>query len=441
MKWLKLFGVALGLGLLVAFLPEVLGPGPRADFAIGERLAGGALLVPLALIFVGGIATALTPCVYPLIPITVAVFGASKATSRRQSTALTLTYILGIAVTFTTMGVAAALTGKAFGSALGNVYVVVALALLLVVFAISMFGGFDFNLPSGLQTKLATVGKSGYSGALMMGLVAGLVAAPCTGPVLSGVLLHVATTQNISLGALLLFVYALGLGVPFFLIGALALKLPKAGAWMDLIKSLFGNALLAVAVIYIRDAFPLVREALSLRTVAYGAIIASVLVGLGVLAGALHRSFKVWPSDGLMKGVGVLLVVLGIALRPEAPLAEAKTAFGDWRTSEPVALADAAGSKRPLLIDFFADWCAACKELDRFVYTDPRFADEARRFVLARINGTDETPEIERLYKKYGIQGLPTVIFIDSDGKVHSELTVTGYLEPQEFSALMKKVK
>jgi thiol:disulfide interchange protein DsbD len=441
-KHLKLLFGALVVGVLVAVVPELIGPGPRADFGVGAKLATGALLVPLGLIFLGGLLTALTPCVYPLIPITISVFGAKQAESRGRAIALTSVYILGIAVMFTSLGVAAAKTGQAFGTVLSNPWVVTGLAVAFTVFAASMFGAFDFQLPTSVHTKLSSVGKAGFAGAFLMGLAAGIVAAPCTGPVLSGVLVHVAASQNVPLGAALLFTYALGLGVPFFLIGALSVSLPKSGAWMEAVKSVFGIALLALAAIYLRDAFPALRTLLSLRTVAYGALLAAGLASLGVLMGAVSRSFHQWPLDGVLKGAGVLLAVAGITLRAGAPLASPSLVpSADWLKSEAAAVAQAEAFRKPVLIDFFAEWCSACKELDRYVYTDPLFLEEARRFVLVKVDGTDETPEIEALYKKYKVDGLPTVILIDSGGKVHHELTIKGWLPPREFTHEMMKVK
>jgi thiol:disulfide interchange protein DsbD len=428
--------------VLVAFLPELLGPGPRIDFGVGQKLQAGALLIPLGLIFLGGLLTALTPCVYPLIPITVAVFGAKKSEGRGRSIGLTLVYILGIATMFTSLGVAAAMTGKAFGSVLGNPYVVTGIAAFFALFAAAMFGAWEFQLPGFLQQRLSGVGKAGFVGAFVMGLVAGVVAAPCTGPVLSGILVHVAATQNVPLGAALLFTYSLGLGLPFFLIGALSVSLPKSGAWMESVKSVFGIALLALAVVYLRDAFPAIRSVLTLKTVAYGALIAGGLAGAGVLLGAVHRSFGAWPVEGALKTLGVLLAVAGLTLRSGAPLAAPNLApQGEWLTSEEIALAKAQAFKKPVLIDFFAEWCTACKELDHYVYPDETFLREAQRFVLVKVDGTEETALIEALYKKYKVDGLPTVILIDSEGKVHHDLTIKGFLKPAAFVEIMQKVR
>ncbi len=440
MKYLKLLGGAAIAAALVALLPEVLGPGPAANFEVGADLASGALLGPLALIFLGGILTALTPCVYPLIPITVSVFGARKAESRAKAMALTFSYVLGIGVMFTVLGIAAALSGKAFGSALGNPWVVGGIAAMLGALAVSMFGAFELALPSGLATRLNMVGGAGYGGAFLMGLVAGIIAAPCTGPVLSGVLLHVATTQNVPVGAVLLFTYAMGIGVPFFLIGAFSVSLPKSGPWMEAVKSVFGIALLTLAISYLRDVFPAVRDTLLDLRFGSAMFAAAALVFAGVVIGAVHRSFHLWPMEGALKSFGVGLVVVGLLLRT-APSADAAHAELPWLTTEAAAIQQGTSEKKPVLLDFYADWCAACKELDQYVYPHKLFLEEGSRFVLAKIDGTTEPPEVEALYAKYKIQGLPTVIFIDSDGKVREDLTITGFMQPAEFVERMKKVQ
>jgi thiol:disulfide interchange protein DsbD len=345
---------------------------------------------------------------------------------------------------FTGLGVGAALSGKAFGSILGSPWVVAFLAVLLTAFAISMFGAFEMNLPPSLAARLNTVGGEGYGGAFLMGLVAGVVAAPCTGPVLSGVLLHVARTQDVPLGAGLLFTYALGIGLPFFLIGAFSLSLPKSGPWMDSVKSVFGIALLTLAVSYVRDALPVLKGLLSLQAVASGAVVAGLLVAVGIAIGAVHRSFHEWPREGASKALGVLVVVAGLVLRAGAPLGAPVSPAKElaWGASVEKALEEGALRARPVLIDFYADWCPACKELDQLVYPHPSFVKEAEegRFVLVKIDGTNEPPEVEALYKKYGIRGLPTVIFIDGKGGVRGDLTVTGFVEPADFVQRMRRI-
>src|SRR5215211_3289609 len=220
---LTLVGVAV-----VALLPELIPAGPSsAGLDASQFLATGQLALGAAVIFAGGLLTALTPCVYPLIPITVSVFGATRAGSRGRAVLLTSSYVLGMGLIFAVLGVAAARTGALFGSVLADPRFTIGLAIFLLVLASSMFGAFEIALPQGLAQRLSTVGGAGVLGAFLMGSVSGFIAAPCTGPVLTGLLAFVARSQSSLLGGALLFVYALGVGAPFFLLGAFTIRLPK----------------------------------------------------------------------------------------------------------------------------------------------------------------------------------------------------------------------
>ena len=221
-----------------------------------QALQGGSYLGALGLVFVAGLATSLTPCVYPMIAITVSVFGARQAESRGRAALLSTMFVLGIAALFTPLGVASALTGSAFGSALSSPWVVGSLAALFAVMALSMFGLFDIALPSALQNRLANAGGFGVRGAFVLGFVNGFIAAPCTGPVLAVLLTWVATTGNVAFGALALFVYAIGIGVLFWVVGTFAITLPKSGRWVEWTKSAFGIAMLALAFYYLRGILP-----------------------------------------------------------------------------------------------------------------------------------------------------------------------------------------
>src|SRR3954470_24515319 len=252
----KVLILALVTAVLVIAVPWLMPTGPNASLDASSYLASGQIALAAGIVFLGGLLTSMTRCVYPLIPITVSVFGARKGTSRGQSIVLTSSYIFGMAAVFCALGVLAAKGGQAFGSMLGNPAVSIGLAVFLGVLASSMFGAFELALPSSLQTKLNTVGGAGLAGAFLMGSVSGFIAAPCTGPVLSSLLAFVAKSQSVALGAGLMFVYALGIGFPFFLMGVFVVRLPKSGVWMEWVKSVLGVSLVALAALYIRDAFP-----------------------------------------------------------------------------------------------------------------------------------------------------------------------------------------
>lgn len=451
MRFSRVLALAALAALGLAVVPELLPTGPGASLDASAMLSSGRFFVAAGVIFLGGLLTSLTPCVYPLIPITVGVFGARQADSRLRALVLTSAYVVGMGVVFSGLGVFAAASGKAFGNLLGNPYVASGLAVFMLVLATSMFGAFELALPTGLATKLNGVGGAGVLGALLMGSVAGFLAAPCTGPVLSGVLAWVATTQDMALGGGLLFIYAMGIGVPFFLIGVFTVRLPKGGAWMELVKSVFGVALVALAATYLRDAFPAVRAPLGSAVRALGQSgavgVASALALLGIVLGALHLSFKEGAGQAALKAAGVLALVAALLLRTAQP----PVPKGEWtiydaekaQSLEPfeTALAQARSDGRPVLIDFYAEWCAACKELDKYTYVAPEVKSETDRFTLVKIDGTNEHSLLTALEQRYGVQGYPTVAFIDSQGQLLVDPKVTGFLEPEKFLAELKKVR
>jgi thiol:disulfide interchange protein DsbD len=417
----------------VLYLPDLVTSGPAgssSDLGIGGLLARGSSLA-IGAAFLGGLLTSLTPCVYPLIPITVSVFGARKAGSRGEAMLLSGLYVLGIAITYSALGVGAALTGKAFGSVMSNPVVVGAVAAVLAVMAASMFGAFDLALPAGLQARLTRVGGAGLAGAVGMGLVAGVIAAPCTGPVLAAALAVVAQKGSVPYGLAIMFPYALGMGLPFFLIGAFSLSFPKSGPWMETVKSLFGVALLAVALVFARDAFPAMKPLFSAAR--WVALAAAAVAAAGVLLGALHRSFHGGAAERIFKGAGVALLVGGIAYASGAAEARVRaTSALSWLHDEGQAVALARAEHRPLLVDFWAEWCVACKELDKHVWSDPRVRAKAARFVALKLDGTSDSPAFQALAAKYGVLGLPTVLFVDPQGR-ESPARVIGSVTADEM--------
>jgi thiol:disulfide interchange protein DsbD len=404
-----------------------------------EALRGGSYLGALGLIFVAGLATSLTPCVYPMIAITVSVFGARQAESRMKAALLSTAFVLGIAALLTPLGVVSAVTGNAFGSALASPWVVGVLAALFTAMALSMFGLFDVALPSGLQNRLAEAGGFGLRGAFVLGFVNGLIAAPCTGPVLAVLLTWVATTENVGFGALALFVYAIGIGALFWIVGTFAIALPKSGRWVEWTKSVFGIAMLAIALYYLRGVLPYPRP--EVRNQLWLAAALGLVVG-GVTIGAVHLSFEGYPwTARLRKAAGVAACVAGIlgivgyaeALPPGAHIAWVE----DFDAGKSVALTEG----RPMLVDFGADWCGACQEIERDVLSDPRVVAEAQRFVTVRVDlSTDRaTEEKWALLKDYNQPGLPLVVLHNSDGSEAGR--VTGPLGSDEFLKLMDAVR
>lgn len=406
----------------------------------------GAIVAVLASFGFGFVAS-LTPCVYPMVPITVSIFGATEAKSRLRGAALSATFVLGIAALFTPMGVASALSGKLMGSALSNAYVTIALAALFLALASSMFGAFELALPSGLTNRLSTVGGVGFKGAFIMGLVMGLIAAPCTGPFLTGMVTVIAQSKNVALGSAALFSFALGLGVLFFVAGAFAVSLPKGGAWMMGIKWASGVGLTYMAFKYLRDGFAGLGAAVSGSSTPYIAA-AVVLSVIGLVLGGIHvaaekRKSPIAHLSKPMKLASIVPAVAGLCMvMSYAPRSADLDTSGPeitWVTSEEAGRAKAQSEGKPVLIDFGATWCAACKELEHETFPASSVRKEAQRFVAIRVDASDdENAETARLTKKYDVKGLPTVIMLDKDGK---EVTrFTEFVKPDPFVAAMKKI-
>jgi thiol:disulfide interchange protein DsbD len=363
-----------------------------------------------------GLLTALTPCVYPMIPITISVFG-GRGVSRRRSFGLATIYVAGIATMFGTLGTIFAMLGKAFGTYLASPWVVVPLAVFFVAMAASMFGAFELALPSGLQQRLARVGGRGVGGVFLMGLVGGLIAAPCTGPPLAGILAFVATTRDAVGGFFLLATYAVGIGVPFWAIAGFSMQMPRSGAWMENVKSVFGIALVVAALYYLKNVVPQLAH-LTGHSGTFLAVVAAAIV-LGVALGAVHLSFH---NDAALirvrKGVGVALASVGLfaltnyVLTPKVELA--------WMHGEAEALRLAQAQNRPVVIDFMADWCLPCKEMDIQVFANPEVGDELRDFTLLRVDLTreDEDASLGLVKAKYGVNTLPAVRIVSPKGEI-----------------------
>jgi thiol:disulfide interchange protein DsbD len=405
-----------------------------------RALQSGSWLSALGVSFAAGVATSLTPCVYPMIVITVSVFGARESKSKLAAAKLSSAFVLGIAALFTPLGVVAALTGNVFGGQLANPIVLVLLALFFIALAASMFGAFDLDLPSGLKNRLAVAGGDGLQGAFVMGLVSSLIAAPCTGPVVGFLLTWVGTTRNVAFGALSFFSYSLGLGLLFFLVGTFSMSLPKSGQWLDGVKSVFGIAMLVAALYFVRDLIPGLTS-LAEHTPRF-LMITGALVAIGFAIGAVHLSYhgtslavRARKSAGVALSTAGMLGMIGyMQALPEG----ARIAWlDDYQAAKQLALT----SGKPLLVDFGASWCGACGELDRHTFSDVRVVREGQRFVPVHVDlspGKD-SEEKQAILRGYNQRGLPLVVLHDRTGKEAAR--VTNFVEAPQFLDLMRKVE
>jgi thiol:disulfide interchange protein DsbD len=444
-SWIRRGALSVAIVAAVLVLAGTAHADPLADLEapFREALESESLLVALGLVFVAGLATSLTPCVYPMIVITVSVFGARQAESKAQAALLSTCFVLGIAALFTPLGMIAGATGDMFGGGLSNPWVLGVLAVIFVGLALSMFGAFELTLPPALQNRLAQVGGVGYKGAFALGFVCGLIAAPCVGPVLGFLLGWIGTSGNVAFGGIALFVYSLGLGLLFFVVGTFAVSLPKSGRWLEYVKSVFGVVMIAVAVYFLRDLLPFERP----RTRAAWMLGAAAgLVVVGLIAGAVHLSYHgasklVFARKTLGIGAAVVGITLGVfwleAMEPLPP--DARIAWmHDYDEAKTLASRDG----RPMMVDFTASWCGACGELDRHTFSDPRVVAEARARSLVPVkvdlSPGQDTPERRAALASYSQRGLPLVVLHDSSGEEVAR--VTSFMDADRFLQILEAV-
>jgi thiol:disulfide interchange protein DsbD len=382
--------------------------GASRDF--GDMLERHGMLLVLLSIFVGGLALNLTPCVYPVIPLTLGYFGGQAEGSKGRQFGLAGLYVLGMATMYSALGVGAALSGRLFGSMLQNPLVLTAIAAALVAMALSMFGVWEMRIPTSLMNRAGA--RAGGAGAFGMGLFVGVVAAPCIGGFIVGLLAFVAARQDPFLGFLFFFTLSLGLGLPYLFLAAYSgrlSRLPRAGEWMDGVKKIFGWVLLAMAAYFLRSVVP---------SPAGRWLLSAVLV-IGAVAILVSRLGLKWP---VRAGAAALLLGIAFFFVPHE--------LKGWQPYAP----EAVGAGRPAIIDFSAEWCLPCLELEKKTFADARVAEALGRRALLKADMTKiSSPESIALAEKYAILGVPTVIFIDAAGIERQDLRLVGFENPEKF--------
>jgi thioredoxin:protein disulfide reductase len=385
-----------------------------------------------------GFLTSLTPCVYPMIPITLGIFGArGKDVSRGRALLLATAYVVGMGLTYATLGVIVAKIGGQFGTILANPFVVIPIVLLFAALAASMFGAFELNLPAAWQARLNQVGGHGFRGAFAMGMVGGLIAAPCTGPFLLSLLAFAAKSGNELGGGSLLFIYALGMGVLFWVLAAFAMSLPRSGRWMEWVKSAGGVLLLLGGIYFLTPLLSFMRH----LAVPEGWFLAAsiAVIAAGLLLGAIHLSFHAPLGEKLRKGLGVALVIAGAfaawsyKLTPRHKL--------PYLTDEAAAFAQARAEHKGVMVDFSATWCVPCRELELTFGDDDIYEQIKKNFVPLKfdVSDDDDATNAERR-TRYKAGTLPAVIYFSTDGHPLGRVElgrVDHMMEPDELKGVL----
>jgi len=346
-------------------------------------LASDDIIVTAIITLAAGFMTALSPCVYPIIPITLSVIGARRYESAMQGFLVSLSYVAGMVALYVVLGILFSSVGILFGSVYQQPWVLVAVGALFLFFAFSMFGLLNWTLPDSLMKRLSTIGGSGVRGAFLMGLVAGLIASPCTGPVLASILTLISRQGGLWSGSLLMVIYGIGMGIPFLILGtfssALA-RMPKSGAWMNVVKVIFSVSMLCASSYYL------------------------YLGAKGLIAQSQETGFDAYA-------------------KLEDDLSKAKSA------------------KKPVIIDFYADWCTSCKEIEEVTFHEARVAQKMREFEVIRIDISNPTPSQNKIADRFGVTTLPLILFFDRDGKLVDDAAVRGFIGADQFLSRLEKVQ
>lgn len=398
------------------------------DQRMASRLEHKGVLFSLVTLYGLGLLLAFSPCVYPMVPITVGYFGSQSESRKKRVVLLAGVYVLGLALTYSVLGAIAATTGSVFGSAMQKPGVLIGISAILVALALSMFGLYEIRPPAFVENQSS--GRSGVLGALLMGLIFGVVAAPCAGPVVLGVLLYIAKLGSPLMGFLLFFALAVGMGTPLFFLAAFSAKMPLPGMWMVAVKKIAGFLLLGAAVYFVAPLFP---EPMSRFFIPMVVVVGGIYLGFFEKS---IRSSRLATSLGRVGGSAAL--ILGVmAVMPGQSQSKLT-----WEPYTPAKVVAAAKAGKPVMVDFTAAWCGVCKELEHGAFSNTDVIRSTDHFVRLRADGTDRSNSIiQTAEKRFGVGGYPTVIIIDGSGKEQKSLRVTGNISAKEMVRRLEAVK
>jgi thiol:disulfide interchange protein DsbD len=404
----------------------------------------------LGAFFLAGLVLAFTPCVLPMVPILSGIIaGQGKNVTTGRAFALSLTYVLGMAFTYTLAGALCAAAGKQVQTVFQQPWILVLFAALFVALALSMFGLFTLQMPVAIQTRVANISNrqsaGTFGGVALMGVLSALIVTTCVGPALVGALVVIGQTGQIARGAAALFAMSIGMGTPLLIVGASAGKLlPKAGPWMDTVKKLFGVMMLGVAAWMLARIVP---ERLTLLLWAMPALVCAWLLW----SETRKISSTVWVLRGAGLAVGLYgaALIAGAALGGTDPLAPFSAADGNrrelpFRTIKSVAdlqreVTQAKSQGRTVLLDFYADWCVSCKEMEKYTFSDAGVQTALDRTVLLRADVTANDDDDKALLKHLGVIGPPTIAFYGVDGEERANFRVVGYMKAAAFASHLKE--
>lgn len=439
----------------------------NGDDEATNLLKSGKLWLIAAGFFGFGLLLSFTPCVLPMIPILSGIIvGDKKAhhheTSRLHSFNLSLAYVLGIALSYTIAGIAAGLSGQLLSNALQSPWVLMATALIFVVLSFSMFGFYELRMPHSIEERMVKTTNKLKGGQLfavfIMGVISALIVSPCVAAPLAGALLYISQTGDVVLGGIALFALSIGMGIPLLLIGASAGHfLPKAGVWMTAVRNFFGILMLAVAIYIVS---PIIPTAIQMTLWSALLIIPAIYLHaldnlpLDTSTGRSHPWMRFW------KGIGIMLLIVGIAMLIGA-VSGAKSALQPLsglqitsnnqtenahlpfirvkNTAELDARIDGASGKI-VMLDFYADWCTSCKEMELFTFSDPAVQSALKNAVLLQADVTDNTPEDLALLQRFNLYGPPGIIFFNRSGQEIKPIKVIGYENAEKFLATVNRV-